>query len=565
MIFRSTLALHPTEPLAAILHSGNTQHEVIVVDLAKDRIIGRTILADTFWGICFDATGSTLYVSGGLGDTVERFSFEHGYLSKPETLALSKARNSKLAACGLNLFAENSKLAVCQMLDHSLGLVTLPVENEAFKNVRIEKIELDKNSFPYNVIEDAVRKRLYVSLWGAAAVAVIDPDEKKVVATWTTLMAGEKLSGEHPTELLLDSAGKRLFVSCANSNNVIVLDTEDGRINEVLNSALYPQMPPGSTPSSIALSPNGKVLAVANADNNNVALFDISTSGQAKALGHIPVGWYPTTVRFESNSNLLVANGKGNQSFANPQGPNPLFATNPTRQYIASLFRGTLSMIPSPSPAQMASFSKTAKLCSPLQADAKPLLKSRTANNPIPAELGQPSPIKHCIYIVKENRTYDQVLGDLPQGNGDPQLCLFGEKVTPNQHALAQEFVLLDNFYVDSEVSADGHEWSMAAYATDFVERTWPLNYRGGHGDKIGYPAEGNYQIAAPASGYIWDKCAEAKVSFRSYGEFIANGAKPGEPGKAKVETLEGHFDPYYRSYDLDTPDAKRVERFLKS
>src|SRR5439155_20395559 len=152
--------------------------------------------------------------------------------------------------------------------------------------------------------------------------------------------------------------------------------------------------------------------------------------------------------------------------------------------------------------------------------------------NSCPGNAGAESPIKYCIYITKENSTYDQVFGDLAQGNGEPSLWLSAEKVTPNHHALVRDYVLLDNFYVESEVSADGHEWSMAAYATDFVEKTWPLVYRkGGHGI-FRYPAEGDFTIATPSSGYIWDRAKEANVSYRSYGEFVANGKTAKDPAK---------------------------------
>ncbi len=183
--------------------------------------------------------------------------------------------------------------------------------------------------------------------------------------------------------------------------------------------------------------------------------------------------------------------------------------------------------------------------------------------HPIPAKVGAPSPIRYVVYVIKENRTYDQVFGDMKQGNGDANLCLFPESITPNHHALASEFVLLDNFYVESEVSADGHEWTMGAYATDFVERLWPLGYRGDR--RVPYPAEGAHDEAArPAGGYLWDKAAAKGVSYRSYGEFVENGRTAHDPGTAKVKALEGHFDPLFRSFDMDYPDVKRTERFLE-
>ncbi len=233
-------------------------------------------------------------------------------------------------------------------------------------------------------------------------------------------------------------------------------------------------------------------------------MFDITKPGFARSLGFIPVGWYPTSVRFQgANDRILVANGKGMSSKANYQGPRP-GAELPAsvREYIGGLFKGTLSLIAPPTPAELAKFTTQAYECSPLDAVQAPKNSERSPQNPIPAKLGDASPIKYCLYIVKENRTYDQVFGDLPQGNGDPTLCLFPERVTPNHHAIAQQFVLLDIFYVESEVSADGHEWSMAAYATDFTEKTWPLLYRGGKG-KLKYPAEGALPIAASSGGYI--------------------------------------------------------------
>ncbi|HEV3204315.1 MAG TPA: alkaline phosphatase family protein, partial [Gemmataceae bacterium] len=159
-----------------------------------------------------------------------------------------------------------------------------------------------------------------------------------------------------------------------------------------------------------------------------------------------------------------------------------------------------------------------------------------------------------------------QVFGDIGKGNGDPYLCIFPETVTPNHHKLANEFVLLDNFYVDGEVSADGHQWSMAAYANDYVEKVWPLTYRSGTLHKLpDYPSEGAFDsMERPAGGYIWDRCAEAKVSYRSYGEWIENGKTLKDPGRATVKALEGHFDPWFRSFDMDYPDQKRADRFLE-
>ncbi len=192
---------------------------------------------------------------------------------------------------------------------------------------------------------------------------------------------------------------------------------------------------------------------------------------------------------------------------------------------------------------------------------ARKIAAVQLAGNPIPRTVGEAGPIKYVFYIVKENRTYDQVLGDMKEGNGDPSLCLFPEAITPNHHALAREFVLLDNFYVEAEVSADGHEWSMGAYATDFVEKMWPLGY--GHDKKFPYPSEGAFPIATPAGGYLWDRAKEAGVSYRSYGEWVRNGKTAADPGTVLAPALVDHFDPMFRSFDMDYPDIQRAERFI--
>jgi YVTN family beta-propeller protein len=348
-----------------------------------------------------------------------------------------------------------------------------------------------------------------------------------------------------------------------------VLDTDSGNALETIWAALYPQAPPGSTPNSLALSPDEKTLFVANADNNTVAVFDVEKPSKSRSLGFIPVGWYPTSVRVTPDGkHLLVANGKGLTPKANPLGPQPGVnsGTDPKVQLISRLFQGTLSIIDLPPrkafEAQLADYTAQAYRCSPLKSDAS-VSAQHPADNPVPLQPGKPSPIKYCLYIIKENRTYDQVLGDLPQGNGDPKLCLFPEHVTPNLHQIVRQFVLLDNFYADAEVSADGHEWSMAAYATDFVEKMWPLNYGHNQTKKFPYPAEGLFPIGAPAGGYLWDRAREAGVSYRSYGEFVTPFTSSNAPSVSRVKALQGHIDPWYHGWDLAYPDVKRVQRFI--
>ncbi len=547
--FPVNIALHPQEDTAAILHAGYGEHEVVIVDLKTAKVKSRATVPQAYYGLHFSTDGSTLWAGGGEDRLVHQFTYNKGYLLDYKKIPVGKPKE-KIVVCGVATSADDKTLYAALTWGDAVAVADLAAPENGYR------IALPELAFPYTVLPSPDGKRLFVSMWGKSAVAIVDLATRKVTATWQT--------DAHPTEMLLSPDGKRLFVACANSNSVTILNTATGAAMESVHSALYAKAPVGSTPNSIALGADGKALLIANADNHNVAVFDVSKPGSARSLGHIPAGWYPTSVRFAKDGRVLIANGKGITPKPNRHGPNPLRKNNsPVREYIGGLFQGTLSIVAPPTPKQMAAYSATALKLSPLRKDLQPIVDP-PEGSPIPGKVGGKSPIKHCIYIVKENRTYDQVFGDLKQGNGDPSLCIFPRKVTPNHHALVEEFVLLDNFYVESEVSVDGHEWSMAAYATDFVEKSWPLLYRGGRGT-IPYPAEGRYTTIAPSSGgYIWDNCKRAGVSYRSYGEFISNPAKPGDPARARVKSLEGHFDPYFHGYDLDYPDVKRAARFIE-
>lgn len=546
------MEVHPTEPYAAVLHAGHGDHEIVIVDVKSDKIVSRANIPQAFYGLCFSQDGKQVYCSGGEHEVVHRFDFAGGYLTGHQELQVVDPKE-KFVVGGVVLTPDQKSVIACGTWGHAIRVLSLA-------DPKTQKVvKLEKDSYPYTALPSKDGRRMYVSLWGAAAVAIVDAEKLEVAATWKV--------DEHPTEMILSADESLLYVACANSNHVHVIDTKSGATLEVISSSLHPKSPVGSTPNSIALSVDGNALLVANADNNTVAVVDVSKRGHSAALGLIPTAWYPTSVRFDAKlPRILITSGKGQSSLANPQGPNPLQALPATvQQYIGGLYRGTLGFVDLPNPAQLAAMTRTAMTNSPLAADQAPRTKGRDGDNPIPAKVGEKSPIKYCVYIIKENRTYDQVFGDMPEGNGDKNLCIFPEKVTPNHHALAREFVLLDNFYVESEVSADGHEWSMAAYATDFTEKSWPLSYRGNRvGGKIGYAAEGNFPISASAGGYIWDRAKEAGLDYRSYGEFIQNAAKVGEPGKAKVKGLEGHFDPLYRSYDLNYRDVDRAKRFIE-
>ncbi len=553
--FPVNMALHPAGRWLAVLHAGYGPHEIVVLDLDRPTpgIVSRVVLEQTFYGLCFAPDGKTLFASGGEFEVVHAFAFEDGLLSRRRELRVAE-RKDKFIPAGLAVDGAGRTLFAAGVWGHAVCI--LPLDDPAGRRT----VDLGKESYPYACLPEPGGQRLFVSLWGQAAVAVVDLKDGRVQGRWKT--------ESHPTEMALSPDGKALFVSCANSTKVSVLDAKQGKALETISCSLYPQAPAGNTPSSLSLSPDGQLLFVANADANNVAVFKAAEPGKAQPLGFIPVGWYPSSVRYDAaRKRIYVANAKGLTSRPNVQGPGPYSVSQfrPVYQYIAGLLHGTLGVIDLPTPARMARYNEQAYACSPLRKD-NGVVGAVPADSPIPKKLGDPSPIKHVIYVIKENRTYDQVLGDMKEGNGDASLCLFGEEVTPNHHKLARQFVLLDNFYVEGEVSADGHQWSMAAYATDFLEKVWPLTYRGSPLKKLDtYPSEGGYpHMNRTEGGYLWDRCAEAGVSYRSYGEWVRNGKTPDDPARASVKALEGHFDPKFRGFDLDYPDQKRADRFIE-
>ncbi|MBI3850509.1 MAG: bifunctional YncE family protein/alkaline phosphatase family protein [Verrucomicrobia bacterium] len=589
--FPVNIAVHPDSRFAAVLHCGFGPNEIVVVDIPAAKIVSRTRIAEAFYGLEFSFGGNRLYCSGAGNEVIRVFNFNDGQLEADRVIPLRDVKERGIPG-GMAVSADAQNLYVANVWGQRVAKVDLlartnvleiffgqsetslsskiqsPGKTVDFDTAAITKraeAQFDPTSpdapFPYACRLDERRQRLYVSLWAQATVAVIDLKSNRVVARWPT--------EEHPNEMLLTKSGKYLYVANANRNTVTVFDTDKERAIETIWAALHPLGLSGSTPNSLALSPDEKTLFVANACNNNVAVFDVSFRGKSRSMGFIPVGWYPTSVRVTRDGKyLLVANGKGLISKANPNGPRPdkKYAPGTIVEHIGGLMKGTLSVIDLPArekfAAQLKAYTATAYRCSPLQRDAS-VGATRPESNPIPFKVGDASPIKYCIYVIKENRTYDQVLGDMPQGNGDAKLCLFPEKVTPNHHKIAREFVLLDNFYVEGEVSADGHEWSMGAYATDFVEKFWPLSYGHNGHKKYPYPAEGVFPVALPASGYLWDRAREAGVSYRSYGEFINNARTPAEPGTTKVASLRDHFDPWFFSFDMDYSDLKRADRFI--
>lgn len=527
----------------AVTNNGQSTQSIQLIDVLQEKILDSIDIPKSWFGLKFSADEKNLYASGGNDNWILKYAIIHNKLVLKDSIKLGKKWPEKISPAGIDIDDAKRLMYVVTKENNSLYVISLtskailhkePLYNEA-----------------YTCLLSPDKRKLYISVWGG--------DKIKIFNTVTRKITDSIAVGDNPNDICITKNGKYLFVANANDNSVSVINIKLRKVTETLNAALYPNSVPGSTTNSVALSADEKTLYIANADNNCVAVFDVSKPGSSVSKGFIPVGWYPTSVRTAGNK-IYVANGKGFTSMANVLF-DP-FHTNSTmgyqkgdndRYYIGGLFRGTLSIINTPDAQQLSMFSQQVYKNTPYNKD-KELESTGATNNPIPQKIGDSSPIKYVFYIIKENRTYDQVLGDMPEGNGDTSLCLFGEKITPNEHAISREFVLLDNFYVNSEVSADGHNWSVGAYADDYLEKTWPTYYGGRGGD---YGGEGTREIANNKGGFIWDHAARAGVSYRTYGEF-ADDYKPNIP------VLKDHICPYYTGWDLDVRDTVRFNQWRR-
>ena len=519
--------------LLAVTNNGQSDQSIMLIDPQSFQIISKTEIPKSWFGLAFNDDHSRLFVSGGNDNMIRIYDTSNNGLSEVDSLVLGDPWPRKISPTGLTLDFKNENLYVTTKEDGALYKVNLLNHNSA-------RLPLGHEAYTCTFSKDG--SVLYVSLWGGSSIAVIDPEKLNILHTIPV--------GSHPNDLVLTNDGRYLLTSCANDNSVYIIDTKTLTIIETLHTACFPDAPAGSTPNALAISEDNSRLYVANADNNSLAVFDISEVGETRSLGFIPTGWYPTSV-IVVNHKIWITNGKGSSSSANPKGPNPYIKRTDTVQYIGGLFKGSLTMIDEPDENALRVYTEAVYKNTPYSKELE-MQYLGEEGNPIPHKVGDPTPIKYVFYIVKENRTYDQVLGDMPEGNGDSSLCLFTEIITPNQHSLARNFVLLDNFYVNAEVSADGHNWSMAAYANDYIEKSWPTSY-GGRGGTYDY--EGSRDIAFPSEGFIWDYCQRMGISYRSYGEFISNGT-------TRVESLNDHFDADFPSYNLSIPDMRRFEKW---
>jgi DNA-binding beta-propeller fold protein YncE len=558
-----SMSQSPDGRFLVVGNNGYMKPTLRVVDLVTHMVSSVFTLDDAWVGLAWHPDGTRLYSSGAEANSVVELDWKNGRLAAHGTIQLGPSSARPPAGInrpepvpqsfigGIGVTPDGQRLCAV----HVLGQLVNLVDTTSRTILATQKLAAE----PYGCLASHDGKTIFVSLWGGAKVLMFDAK--------TLLPMGDVAVGEHPNAMVQTADGSRLFVACANTNAVWVIDLASNKATEEISVALFPNAPPGATPNSVALSPDDRRLLVANADNNTVAMVDVSSPGWGQVSGFIPTGWYPTNAMFSRDGReIYILSGKGLTSLANPRGNQP-GVPGAEGQYTGSMLQGSLSVVPVPDAETLAAYTKTVYSVT-LYSDATRLAPAAAvAGSPIPARVGAASPIKHVFYIIRENRTYDQILGDLDRGNGDPMLALFGEDATPNAHALAREFVTLDNFYVDAEVSYDGHAFSTGAYASDVVERFWPTNYasRGavylseGGGEMRN--AYGN--ITAPMNGYIWDACLRAGKTVRSYGEFASRDAKTGEV-KASVPGLQGHVHPSYPPWDLHTPDNKRVDVWLE-
>ena len=538
------MVVSPSKKYIAVTNNGQSVQSIQLIDAAKNKILSEKIIPKSWLGLAFSQDEEFLYASGGNDNLIVKYRISKDrQLVEEDKIKLGEKWPVKISPAGMQLLDKSNTLFVVTKENNSLYLVDLGSKKS--------------RSFPlgaeaYTCLLSKTKTELYISLWGAGMILVFNIQKKQITDSISV--------GDHPNDLCLSRNGRTLFVANANDNSVSVIDIQRRRVLETLDAGLYPGSPAGSTTNGLALSENEQKLYIANADNNCLAVFDVSKPGSGKSLGFIPVGWYPTGVKLIGKK-VFVSNGKGFTSLPN-SGYRPFDTSHANisfhhsalkTEYIGGLFIGTLSIFNEPSSADLNKYSRVVYDNTPYHKDRE-LTATGEKGNPVPMRIGDSSPVKYVFYIIKENRTYDQVLGDVKEGNGDPDLCLFGEKITPNQHAIAREFVLLDNFYVDAEVSADGHNWSMGGYATDYLEKTWPTDY-GGRGGT--YDAEGNRAIANNKGGFIWDHCFRAGISYRTYGEF-ADDYKPNIP------VLKNHYCTYYTSWDQHVRDTTRVGQWKR-
>ena len=665
--FPTAIAIAPSGNYAAILNNGSGTRESgfeqsiaildrntnQVVDFPDDRL-GVGARQNYFLGLAFGSKGDTIYASvasisdptallpGSMGNGIAVYSFEDGRIKPRKFIKIPP----QPIAPGKTGTVTSDALLPNEAIPYPAGLAVISTQHgdrllvadnfsddvlliDATTSAELRRYDLSGHpvipgSFPYGITVTRDQRRAYCSLWNDSRVAELDLVNGGVSRNISVGAPTSATSpGSHPTAMLLSPDETRLYVALANADSVAVVETAQGKQSSLLSTRLPTQQYGGNYPDALAQSPNGKWLFVANASSNAVAVFDLEhfASGAPRVSGFIPTQWYPTALAVRDDE-LLVVSGKSIGSGPNA-GPLPIidsktdnlkkpfdlwYLRQHQHPYILSLIHGSVARITIP---------ETVRILPELTREVEQANLMQSRNWQIRFVTGA-NPIRHIIYVIKENRTYDQVFGDLSPGNADPSLCLFGKEITPNQHKLARQFGILDNFYCSGVGSSDGHVWSTAAIASDYTEKTSQLgehsyDYEGQVAN--GFPLrEGLPDVDEPATGYIWGNLARHGLSHRNYGEFVQThwcdlgwalgrgGSRtalppgvtcsrqyvlhgerlPGNLGAPRGSSspwrwpipliaenvptkpeLERSFDPRYPDFRLDYPDQLRADEFL--
>jgi len=528
------MALAPERDKAVVILSGWREQGIQVIDLKSMRVTQTLPQEAAFFGIAFSQDGRTVYASGGNDDSIFCYYWNGTAATFERKIVLGKQKPDKTGSrypAGIAASRNGKLLYVAENVGDSLAVVNLETSEV------MQRIPTDH--YPY-AVELASNGKVYVSAWGGNTISVL-----RTRSDGTLLFERRIAVGRHPSALLTNRTGSKLFAALGGTDQIAVVDTQTARILRYLSDAAPGSPAEGSTPNALALSRDETSLFVAEADNNAVAVFDVSaeTAGGQRAShqslkGRIPTDWYPTAV-LDSGTQLLVLNGKGHGSRPNPDGPIPGEGIKRPMGYDLGQLNGTLRILPD-------------KLTQPELAGLS--RRVAAANG-----WGQQRPARrypafhHVIYIIKENRTYDQVFGDLKEGDGDPSLVFFGQRISPNHHALALRFGLFDRFFTNAEVSSQGHIWSTAAYVTDYGEKTIPSAYSD---RRAGVDGE---EIDEPNDGFLWTLAAKKGVSFRDYGEMVA--VPEGWP--VTQRDLGSDISPSYPPFDLNVPDQVRADAWI--
>jgi DNA-binding beta-propeller fold protein YncE len=643
-------AVSPDGHFVVFLHSGygaysaDSKHNyqsLSVLNLATDTLtdvaeqrLDHSAHQTYFLGLAFSLDGRHLYASmasytdplgkkeNDTGNGIAVYSFDEGKISPEKFLPLTprpllprgKVRRDEFKdvtyPAGLSVGkvgGEERLLIASHQSDEALLLN--PADGKTVFRYDLSTFKRVPGSLPYTTAIATDGKHGYVSLWNASTVAELDLIRGKVLRKIALGKPSAALAGgSHPTALLLNRDSSLLFVALTNRDQIVAVDTRSNKIAFTLSTKPPGQSYGGSDPQSLALSPDEQFLFSANGISDSVSVFNLSSH---EAAGFIPTDWYPTVVA-TSLKDLLIASAKGHGSGPNsvPIGKNKV--GNPDYPYVMGLIRGSLARLPITEIADnLQRFTKQTQERNAIRGNADQVAFASGENK-----------IKHVIYIIKENRTYDQIFGDLGVGDGDVSLTMYGAEITPNQHALAKQFGVLDNFYVSGDVSGDGHVWSTSASVSDYIAKTIPVAYRG---SEHTYDSEGTLlegisvedelpDAGEPTGGYLWKNFATHNVSYRHYGEYIvsrwcnakeANTSptagppkiagvqcsrtviKKGEPLEKNVgephggpspyawdipvlakniaaeSELRGHFDPLFPDFEVSYPDQLRVDEFF--